>query len=254
MTKRLEGKIAVVSGIASGIGQATALRFAMEGAIVFGADIDSEGARSTVEQATANGTRIDFDAPVDIFSEDDVTKFMDRVGWVHGRIDILVNAAAVAEFGWIEELSAAQFRRTLIGEVDSVFMACKAAWPYLKVRGGAIVNFASVAARMAVEALPTLAHCAGKGAVLARTRQLAMEGAPRKIRANTISPGITITSATASALEGDTALTRAVQAKLMLERYGQPADIAAGCVYLASDEASWVTAADLAIDGGMAGW
>ena len=95
-----------------------------------------------------------------------------------------------------------QWKKTLIGELDVVFVACKAAWPHLVQRGGgSIINFASANAHVALPGSPALAHCAGKGGVLAMTRQLAMEGAPHNIRANTISPALVVTSATQPVLD-----------------------------------------------------
>ena len=255
MADRLAGKIAIVTGMAHGIGRETALRFAVEGATVIGTDINVEGANSAALEAKELGAEIRVVAPCDMLAADRIAELMDGIGNEFGRIDVLVNAAALIELGWIEDLPLAKFRRTLMGEVDSVFIACQAAWPHLKAAEAAsIINFASVAAHGAVDQLPQLAHSAGKGAVLAMTRQLAMEGAAHDIRANCISPGMVVTPATQPALEGMPEFADAIKRKLMLKRYGQPADIAAGCVYLASDESNWVTGSDLAIDGGMTAW
>lgn len=252
---RLKDKVAVVSGIAHGIGKETALRFAREGARVIGCDINEDAARETAKEAEAAGAPLAAVQIVDMFREDAVKDFMGGVGKEFGRIDILVNSAAVVEFGWIDEMPLEAFRKTLIGEVDSVFIACQAAWPHLKQSGAAaVVNFASIAAHGAVGALPQVAHAAGKGAVLSMTRQLALEGSKHGIRVNCISPGMVVTPATAPALEAVPGLADALKAKLMLGRYGRPEEIASGCVYLASDEAGWVTGSDLVIDGGMTAW
>ena len=145
------------------------------------------------------------------------------------------------------------WRRTLVGELDTVFLMCKAAWPQLALGGGAIVNLASANAYVALKNSPALAHAAGKGGVLAMTRQLAMEGARHGIRANTISPGMIVTQATGPVLERPDLLA-SVRDKLMVGRLGQPQDIALGAVYLCSDEAGYVTGTDLSIDGGALGW
>ena len=167
----------------------------------------------------------------------------------------MVNAAAFADFVWIEDMDYERhWRHTLTGELDTVFLVCKAAWPHLKARGGgAIINFASANAYVALKQSPALAHTAGKGGVLAMTRQLAMEGAPHRIRANSISPGLIVTGATRPVLERPEFLA-AVKDKLMLDRLGRPEDIAWGAVYLASDEAGFVTGTDLSIDGGALAW
>ena len=178
-----------------------------------------------------------------------------KIGQTHGKIDILVNAAAFAVFEWIEQLSYADWKTTLAGELDIVFLATRAAWPLLKASGAAsIINFASANARHALEGSPALAHCAGKGGVLAMTRQLAMEGAPHHIRANTISPGLVLTAATRPVIEGNSQIREAARSKMMIGRFGQPEDIAWTVVYLASEEASWVTGADFPIDGGATAW
>jgi NAD(P)-dependent dehydrogenase (short-subunit alcohol dehydrogenase family) len=142
------------------------------------------------------------------------------------------------------------WRATLRGELDVVFLATQAAWPHLVARGGgSIINIASANAHVTLRGSPALAHCAGKGGVLAMTRQLAAEGAPHGIRANTISPALVVTGATKPVLQQAGFLDN-VLAKSMIKRLGQPEDIAWCAVYLASDESTWVTAADFCIDGG----
>jgi NAD(P)-dependent dehydrogenase (short-subunit alcohol dehydrogenase family) len=107
---------------------------------------------------------------------------------------------------------------------------------------------------MALEGSAALAHCAGKGGVLAMTRQLAMEGGPHKIRANTISPGLIVTGATERHLKEVPGLVEKVLQKKMIKRLGEPEDVAWCATYLASDEARWVTAADFSVDGGASSW
>ncbi|MFM5906245.1 MAG: SDR family NAD(P)-dependent oxidoreductase [Novosphingobium sp.] len=233
MPDRLSGRIAVVTGAASGIGQGCAQIFAAEGAAVIGIDRDE----------------------CDLLDEAATNALFARIGAEHGRVDILVNAAAFAAFGWIEDLSFADWKATLAGELDIVFLATRAAWPWLKASGSAsVINFASANARHALEGSPALAHCAGKGGVLAMTRQLAMEGAAHGIRANTISPGFIRTAATERHLAADPAFAAQVLRKNMLQRLGEPQDIAWCAVWLASDEARYVTGADIAVDGGATAW
>lgn len=178
-----------------------------------------------------------------------------RIGAQHGRIDILVNAAAFAHFDWIEALSYADWKATLGGELDIVFLVTRAAWPWLKASGRAsLINCGSANARHALAGSPALAHCAGKGGVLAMTRQLAMEGAPHGIRANSIVPGFIRTVATGRHLAADPAFEAQVRAKNMLQRLGEPDDIGWCAVWLASDEARYVTGADIAVDAGATAW
>lgn len=253
---RLAGKVAVVTGIGAGIGKGIALMFAQQGAHVVGCDIQAAKAQATVEEAAAQGLTLHSLHPLDLTHPDAARELMAHAVGLHGGLDILVNAAAFGAFEWLEQMDyERQWRRTLVGEVDIVFLACQAAWPHLKARGGgAVVNFASANARMALSLSPALAHCAGKGAVLAMSRQLAMEGGPHGIRVNTISPALVVTEATREPLEHIPGFEQQVLSKFMVKRLGQPEDIGWAAVYLASDEAGWVTAADFAIDAGATAW
>ena len=254
MVGRLTGKIAVITGAGGHIGGASVDLFAREGATVIATDIDADTLHKKEEQLSKQGLTVEFHAGVDMFDPDSVNAFIRKVGVAHEGIDVLVNAAAMVVFASLEDMTPDDFRRTMIGEVDTTFYACQAAWPFLKVRGGSVINFASVAGHMPVDGLPGLAHTAGKGAVLAMTRQLAAEGGPHGIRVNSISPGLTDTIATRRQMANRPTFRTAVERKIMIGRLGQPEDIAAGVLYLASDEASFVTATDLAIDGGMTAW
>jgi len=143
----------------------------------------------------------------------------------------------------------------MVGELDIVFLGCKAAWPHLKKSGRAsIINFSSANAYEALPGSGALAHCATKGGVLAMTRQLAMEGAPHGIRANTIRPGAIITADIRPRLENDPEFRAAVEGSIMLDRLGEPEDVAYLATYLAADESSYVTGSDYAIDGGITAW
>lgn len=233
MTERLKGKVAVVTGAANGIGKGCAEMFAREGATVIGIDREQ----------------------CDLTDETAVAAMFASIGAEHGQIDILVNAAAFAVFDWIETLSYADWKTTLTGELDIVFLATRAAWPWLKASGASsVINFASANARHALDGSPALAHCAGKGGVQAMTRQLAMEGAPHNIRANTIAPGFIRTAGTERHLASDPAFEQQVLAKNMLKRLGEPQDIAWCATWLASDEARYVTGTDIAVDAGATAW
>lgn len=237
MPDRLRGKVVVVTGAGAGIGKGCAEAFRREGASVIGIDL------SGVEVAC------------DLTDEVAAAAAFDQIVAQHGRIDVLVNAAAFATFAWIEDMTLAEWRRTLTGELDIVFIPTRAAWAGLKASGAAsIINFASANARHALNGSAALAHCAGKGGVLAMTRQLAMEGAPHAIRANTISPGFVVTEATGRHMAQVPGFTEQVLAKNMLKRLGAPVDIAMCAVWLASDEARYVTGADVPIDGGATAW
>jgi NAD(P)-dependent dehydrogenase (short-subunit alcohol dehydrogenase family) len=250
---RLRNKVAIVTGLAHGIGQGVALMFARQGAHVVGCDIDAAGAAETAAIAASEGWHIDV-VICDLMTEAGAAALIQRATALRGGFDVLVNAAAIGVFKWLDEMSYPDWKKTMVGELDIVFLAVKAAWPQLKARGGgSIINFASANAYHALEQSGALAHCAGKGGVLAMTRQLAMEGGPYSIRANTISPALIQTKATEEPLKNP-AFVSNVLAKAMIKRLGTPEDAAWMATFLASDESTWVTGADFKLDGGATAW
>ena len=253
MTNRLAGKVALITGTGAGIGRGCALAFARAGATVFGCDIDAGRALATVASVREAGFEMESAHPVDLTQPADVQRCVELVIARHGRIDVVVNAGAInPQFAPLAQMSYEDiWVRTLVGEADIVFLMCKAVWPHLVAAGGgSIVNFASLAALRGSEFAGMLAHCAGKGAVLAMTRQMAVEGGPLGIRVNSIAPGLVATMATASQGLTEGEARDRIAAKIPLRRIGQPDDIAACALYLASDEASWVTGSNISVDGG----
>ncbi len=251
MGKRLENKVAIVTGFGQGIGREIALRFAQEGATVIGTEINEEMTQEVVSTAKERGLNVRGVAPADMFDEAAVNKAISDVGKEFGRIDILVANACGVVMLPLEEMAVSDFDWTMKGEVGSAFMASRAAWPYMKDAGGSIITFASASAHRGIVGLPVVAHSAGKGAVLAMTRQLSVEGGPHGIRANSISPGFVLTPSTRPSIEQIPEFAENIKSGLSINRLGEPADIAAGCVFLASDEANYITGIDLKIDGGM---
>jgi NAD(P)-dependent dehydrogenase (short-subunit alcohol dehydrogenase family) len=254
MSRRLEGKIALVTGIGAGIGKGCALRFATEGAQVVGCDLNADSALAKVAEARGKGLKIESIHPCDLTRPADVARVVAAAAGPAGRIDVLVNAAAIApHMAPVWEMDyEKQWRPTIAGEVDLVFLVCQAAWPHLKASGSAsIINFASVNAFRASRGMAMVAHCAGKGAVLSMTKQLAAEGGVDHIRANTIAPGLIQTAATASAGAVSGTLADSIIKRTLLGRLGVPDDVAWCAVYLGSDESRWVTGANFPVDGGV---
>jgi NAD(P)-dependent dehydrogenase (short-subunit alcohol dehydrogenase family) len=251
MADRLKGKVAVVTGAGGlGIGQGCALMFAREGAHVVGCDVDEAAADETLAIAKAEGLSYESflaDLTDPAANEALMQSAVDRFG----ALDILVTAAAFVEFAPIEEFDYEKhWKRTLQGELDLVFLSCKAAWNHMKASGGgSIINFASANAYVSLPS-GALAHCATKGGVLAMTRQLASEGAKHHIRANTISPALIVTSHTKQRLDNEPGFREMVSSLIMLDRLGTPEDIGYCATFLASDESSWITGADIRVDGG----
>jgi NAD(P)-dependent dehydrogenase (short-subunit alcohol dehydrogenase family) len=230
------------------------LLFARQGAKVFGADINLETAQATAAEAEAAGFPLAGVTKVDIAQETGIRQWISESAAGAGGIDILVNVAADVRWGWIEDVTLADFRYTLQMVADAIFVACNAVWPEMKRRGGgSIINISSANAHQALRGSPALSYVAGKGAVTSMTRQLAMEGAPHGIRANTIAPGLIVSAGTREVIS-DPERAEQLRQSHMIARLGAPKDIAWAVLYLASDEASWVTASDIRVDGGATQW
>ncbi len=249
---RLVGKNAIVTGAASGIGRETALRFAEEGAAVVCADRDAEGAGAVCEAIAAKGGAA-LALSVDITEERAVARLVDDALAARGRIDVLVNNAGVTILGGVAELSEASWQREIDVNLSGAYRVSKALWPHLAAAGGgAILSTASIAGVIA--APQDAAYVASKAGLIMLTRCMALDGARAGIRANCICPGFVDTPMFDGFLDQqpDPAASRDGAARRTpLGRIGTPRDIADGFVYLASDEADWITGTALVIDGGL---
>ena len=251
MNKRLDGKVALITGTGGGQGEAAAIRFAQEGALVIGCDLNEEGNDETVATVEAAGGTMTGMAPVDLSDPEVAKAWVEDAAAVHGRIDAVYNNASSPRFVPMPEHSVEDWQYGIRNELDLVFYVTKFAWPYLAERGGVIINTASISAHVATPDVGMVSHCAAKGAVLAMTRALAADGAKHGIRALTISPGAIKTPGAIKEYFHIPGAEEAVIGQLLVNRVGTAQDIAALAAFLASDEAAYMTGVDVVIDGGM---
>jgi len=252
VTGRLSGKVALITGVGGGIGAAAAARFAAEGARVVGCDLDADGAARTEGEVRAAGGEIEVMGGVDLGDAGQARAWVDQAVATYDGIDVLFNNASAQRFGALDELSVDDWDFTMRNELNLVYYTVRAAWPHLKAYGGgSIINVGSIAALRGVEFMPQNAHSAAKGGVIALTLQLVVEGGPLGIRSNVISPGLVETPNTAPMLaDPPERLRRIVLDRIPLGRHGRPEDIVNAAVFLASDESSWMSGANLVVDGG----
>ena len=245
---RLEGKVALITGGARGQGAAEARLFAREGAkVVIGDVLDREGAQLEAEIAEAGGDVLFIH--LDVTSEDEWGKAVATAVSRFGKLDILVNNAAIWRAGHVTETTSEQWDSVLEVKAKGVFLGTKLAIPEMrKAGGGSIINISSTAGL--VGSITSTAYSASKGAVRLLTKTTAIQYASDGIRANSIHPG-PIDTPMGDQVWPDTESREAVLARMPVAKLGRPEDIAYGALYLASDESSFVTGSELVIDGGM---
>ena len=251
---RLDGKVALITGAATGVegqlmgfGGASARLFSREGAKVVLGDVNEAGGEKTAAQIREGGGEALF-LRLDVTSEEDWSNAVGTVLETYGRLDVLVNNAGTAEANRIEDVEEEVWDAQMAVHAKGAFLGMKHAIPAMRqVGGGSIINISSIAG---IIGGPTSAYAAAKGAVRILTKSAAVQYAGDKIRVNSVHPGYHMTPLTQVNFSKPEERKQRI-ANVPLGRYGDADDIANGILYLASDESSYVTGAELVIDGGV---
>ena len=248
---RVSGKVALITGGASGIGRATALLFAHEGAAIALADVNADAGRRVADEITQFGGRVFFDT-VDVTRAADCQRLVERAIREFGRIDILFNNAGITRRATVLDLSEEDWDRVMAVNVKSIYLLSREVIPHMqKAGGGTIINTAS--GWGLVGGAKAAVYCASKGAVVLLTKAMAVDHGEQNIRVNCVCPGDTDTGMLreeAQQLGEENSRFLAEAAKRPLGRVGTPEEIAQAALYLASAASSFVTGTALVVDGG----
>jgi NAD(P)-dependent dehydrogenase (short-subunit alcohol dehydrogenase family) len=251
MARRLEGKVALITGAGSGIGRESSLLFAAEGAAVVVVDRDDNGGQETVEAVKASGGRAVY-VHADVSRTDDCANMVATAEAEFGNLHVLFNNAGIMDGRDDDAVSTDETIWDLTMNVNAkgVFLGCKHGIPALRrAGGGSIINTASFVAILGA-ATPQIAYTASKGAVLALTRELAVVHAREKIRVNALCPGPLRTELLMKVLDTEQKKQRRL-VHIPMGRFGTAREIAQAALFLASDESSFVTGSDFLVDGGI---
>ena len=244
----LEGKVAVITGAARGIGQGIALRFAQEGAKLVAVDILGKKLKHVVNNIQEQGGEA-IDIEADIVNSLEIDQFVSRAIEHFGRIDILVNNAGIGGSKGCLDTTEVDWDRMVTTNLKSIFLVCKRVIPeMLRTGKGKIINIASMYGLAGSPGAP--AYCASKAAVINLTRQLAVDFSGKNILVNAISPGLIETEMTRHKLSDPKKKRNFVQ-EIPLGRHGKPSDIAGATVFLASNDSNFITGHNLVVDGGQ---
>jgi meso-butanediol dehydrogenase/(S,S)-butanediol dehydrogenase/diacetyl reductase len=246
---RFEGRVALLTGAASGIGRATAVRLGTEGASIFGADVDEAGLGETASLVAEAGGRME-GGRFDLARREECVAAVTAAVGAYGRLDVLGNIAGVARFHLFEQMPEEDWNRMLAINVSAVAFTSQAAIPHLLRTGGNIVNVVSVAGL--IGQAYTVAYCATKGAVVQLTRALAMEYVETPLRVNAVAPGVVETPMNAKLEFPDGMNWKLVRRYMGWRGMARAEEVAGAIAYLASEEARFVHGEILSIDGGVA--
>lgn len=250
---RLAGKAAVITGAGVGIGRATALLFAKEGAAVAVADLNPTTGRETVALIEAAGGKAFF-VQADVSQAEPVQEMLRQAQANFGRIDVLFNNAGIVKQGRVEDSSVEDWNAQIATTLTSVFLGCKYAVPIMRAQGGGVlINMASVAGMMGI--VNRAVYSAAKGGVIGLTRAIALDHAGEGIRCVYLAPATIETPSLTDRINSSPdplEARKSFEARQPVGRLGRPADVAYAALYLASDEASFLTGSGITVDGGMA--
>ena len=249
MSRKLTGKVAVVTGASKGIGAGIAKELAAEGAsVVVNYSASKAGAERVVAEIVAAGGKA-IAVQANLSQAAEVAKLFSATKQAFGRLDVLVNNAGIYEFAPLENITAEHFHKQFDLNVLGLLLASQEAVKLFGAEGGSIVNISSVVARSAVPGAAV--YSATKAAVDGLTRSLAFELGSRKIRVNTVNPGMVETEGTHSQGITESDFRKQVESQTPLGRIGQPQDIAPAVVFLASSDSSWITGENFYVGGGL---